>query len=70
METWPPLKTFRVLSHLNQVDLARISGVSQPFISKIERGRRRPSQNVRLRIAAALDADVNVIFPKAEEPEK
>jgi len=46
-----------------QADVAERAGVSQSFYSTIERGRRDPSFAVKLRIAAALEADIAVLFP-------
>ena len=40
---------------LSQERLAKLVQVSQPFIAEIERGRKKPSVDVLMRICAVLD---------------
>lgn len=44
---------------LSQIELAKRSGVSQPFISQIEKGERVPSVFIAKKIAVALDKTVD-----------
>lgn len=44
---------------LSQIELAKRSGVSQPFISQIEKGERIPSVFIAKKIAIALDKTVD-----------
>lgn len=43
-----------------QQQLSDLSGVTQPDISRIERGLRSPTTATMMRLAAALDADIRL----------
>lgn len=58
-----PLKNLRRARTLSQQDLARLSGISQQSLSKIERGQLRPSRDVQARLAAILGSSPGELFP-------
>lgn len=51
-----PLRNLRRARTLNQDDLARLVGISQQSLSKIEKGILLPSADVQARLAAILGA--------------
>jgi DNA-binding XRE family transcriptional regulator len=53
-----PLAAWRRYRALSQAELARRSGLSQVWISRIERGGGYGSRDTRRKVAAALDAPV------------
>ena len=62
--TWGTgVRALRNIKGLTQVQLAAKAGVSQSKISELESGSRRISDAVRVRIAAALDAQPHLLFP-------
>jgi transcriptional regulator with XRE-family HTH domain len=61
--TSTPLRNLRLARTLNQVDIARLIGVSQPVWSKYESGRVVPPRDIQIRIAAILGAAVDEVFP-------
>lgn len=48
--------------HLTQIQLAKMSGVSQSTIAQIESGRKDPSISTLRKIAEALDVHMAVLF--------
>jgi DNA-binding XRE family transcriptional regulator len=46
---------------LTQAQLARLSGIDQGDISRIERGSATPNEKTLIRLADALDADVQLV---------
>ena len=46
-------------------DLARSAGVSNPYLSQIERGIRRPSADILQQIARALEISAETLYVKA-----
>lgn len=46
-------------------DLARVAGVSNPYLSQIERGIRRPSAEVLQQIARALEISAETLYVRA-----
>ncbi|HET9640576.1 MAG TPA: helix-turn-helix domain-containing protein [Allosphingosinicella sp.] len=52
----PPLAAWRRYRGLSQAELARRAGLSQVWISRIERGGGYGSRDTRRKLAAALDA--------------
>ncbi len=46
---------------LSQGALAKAAGISRPFLTQIENGKRRPSPEVAYKLVAALDMEPNVI---------
>ncbi len=70
MET---LKRIRMVRGMNQVDLAKASGVSQNTISEIETGRREARAATLRKLASALEVEIADFFeganyPKAQAP--
>lgn len=54
--------------HLNQVDLAKMLGVSQQFISQIETGQEKNlTLFTLLRLASALGRGIKISFPKVSK---
>jgi transcriptional regulator with XRE-family HTH domain len=64
----------RELSELSMRQFADLAGISNPYLSQIERGLREPSERVLDAIAAALDVSADKLYEQAgvsvaEEPE-
>ncbi|MEU2199942.1 helix-turn-helix transcriptional regulator [Isoptericola sp. NPDC019482] len=60
------LRTARQARGLTLVALAAAAGVSQPFLSKVERGQANPSLHSLYRIANALEVRVSDLLPGQE----
>ncbi len=72
-ETWPAelvyelwetdsrIRTYRNYRKMSVSDLAAAAGISQPYLSEIERGKKTGSVDVLKRIAAALKVDLDDI---------
>ena len=58
------LKLTRLLRELPQWDVAAKVGMSQAQFSNIERGRVEVGPDLKIRIARALEAEVEEIFPE------
>lgn len=63
------LRTVRKQRGLTLVELAAAAGVSQPFLSKVERGQANPSLHSLYRIADALEVNVSALLPGGEPGE-
>lgn len=61
------VRLLRELAGLTQTELAERAGLEQTQISGVERGARRISDTVRVRIARALDVDPHQLFPYLDE---
>jgi transcriptional regulator with XRE-family HTH domain len=64
----------RELSELSMRQFASLAGISNPYLSQIERGLREPSDRVLDAIAAALQVSADTLYEQAgmtvgEEPE-
>ena len=64
----------RELSELSMRQFASLAGISNPYLSQIERGLREPSERVLDAIAAALQVSADTLYEQAgmtvgEEPE-
>ena len=64
----------RELSSLSMRQFARMAGISNPYLSQIERGLREPSQRVVDAIARSLETSADALYEQAgirvgEEPE-
>ena len=65
----------RELTELSMRQFAEIAGISNPYLSQIERGLRAPSQQVLEGIASALKVSSDALYeqagitPPGEEPE-
>ena len=49
-----PIKTWREYRRLNQKQLAEAAGISIPFLSQIESGKRKASTKIMVKLAKAL----------------
>lgn len=58
------LKTIRKQCGITQAELARLATVSKSLIVKIESGLRKPSIDVAVRLAAALNCTVDDLIEK------
>ena len=69
METPPELGDFireqRRLAQLSVRRLAELAGVSNPYLSQIERGLRRPSVEILQQIAKALSLSAESLYVRA-----
>jgi transcriptional regulator with XRE-family HTH domain len=59
------LREQRVAAHLSLRQLAEQAGVSNPYLSQIERGLRRPSAEVLQQIAKALRISAEQLYVRA-----
>ncbi|MFN0027343.1 MAG: helix-turn-helix domain-containing protein [Acidimicrobiales bacterium] len=59
------LRQQRRLSALSLRRLSELSGVSNPYLSQIERGLRRPSAEVLSQLATALELPTDVLYVRA-----
>ncbi len=65
----------RELAELSVRQFAQLAGISNPYLSQIERGLRAPSENVLDGIAGALKVSADALYqqagvsPPGEEPE-
>ncbi|HVN51570.1 MAG TPA: helix-turn-helix transcriptional regulator [Acidimicrobiales bacterium] len=55
----------RRLGHLSLRKLSELSGISNPYLSQIERGLRRPSAEILQHIARALSLSVETLYVRA-----
>jgi transcriptional regulator with XRE-family HTH domain len=55
----------REVQQLSLRELARLSGISNPYLSQIERGLRDPSEDVVEAIAATLDSTTRALYDAA-----
>lgn len=61
------LKELRQQNKLSHDRLAQKAGITRPAISHIEKGKRRPSLMVCLRLAQALDIELSDIIKSSEK---
>jgi ribosome-binding protein aMBF1 (putative translation factor) len=79
-ETWPAelvyelfetdsrIRTFRKYRGMSMTELADAAGISQPYLSEIESGKKTGSVDVLKRIANALKVDLDdLVIERAEE---
>jgi transcriptional regulator with XRE-family HTH domain len=62
------VKRIRTMRGMNQVDLARASGVAQNTISEIETGRREARPGTLAKLAKALNVEIADFFEEVERP--
>ncbi len=55
----------RRLTHLSLRKLAEVAGVSNPYLSQIERGLRKPSAEILQQIARALSISAETLYVRA-----
>jgi transcriptional regulator with XRE-family HTH domain len=72
------IRSQRELNELSMRQLARMAGISNPYLSQIERGLRAPSERVLEAIARSLEVSAETLYEQAglaqegeedEEPE-
>ena len=63
------IRSFRLARGLTLVELARLAGLSHPFLSQLERGLAQPSLGSLRRIALALETSPIELIAAAEEPD-
>ena len=79
-ETWPHalvvelfetdsrIRTFREYRGMSVTELAEAAGISQPYLSEIEGGKKTGSVNVLKRIATVLRVDLDdIVIERAED---
>ena len=59
MSTTSRVRTYRTYRGMSVSDLAEAAGISQPYLSEIESGKKKGSVGVLKRIAAALRVDLD-----------
>ncbi len=68
-DRWGDLGAFireqRRLTHLSLRKLAELAGVSNPYLSQIERGLRKPSADILQQIARALSISAETLYVRA-----
>lgn len=65
-ETDSRIRTFRNYRGLTVSELAKVAGISQPYLSEIEAGKKTGSVDVLLRIAKALKVDLDDLVVEVE----
>ena len=60
------IKVARTEQGLERKELARVSGISYPYLSEIEKGKKRPSTEALLPIAQALGLRQSELLERAE----
>ncbi len=60
------IKELRARKDVTQEQLAEIAEINVKYLSKIEMGTKNPTLNVFIRIAKALDVDIEDIFNQLE----
>ncbi len=64
------IKTCRIQREMNQANLAKIAGISVPYLSLLEKGKRDPSFSTIQKIATALEVPMSLlVFLAAEKDE-
>jgi transcriptional regulator with XRE-family HTH domain len=66
---YPNLKIQLWKKHIRQNQLARLLHIDETVVSKIINGSRRPSQELRTRIAEVLESDEEWLFRPADKEE-
>lgn len=59
------IRNQREVARMSVRRLAELAGVSNPYLSQIERGLRRPSAEILQQIAAALKISVETLYVRA-----
>ena len=62
------IRTQRELSAMSMREFARAAGISNPYLSQIERGLRAPSEQVLQAIADALQVSAETLYEQAGRP--
>lgn len=70
MKLGKAIKTCRIQREMNQANLAKIAGISVPYLSLLEKGKRDPSFSTIQKIATALEVPMSLlVFLAAEKDE-
>jgi transcriptional regulator with XRE-family HTH domain len=64
------VRRFRLAKGLTQEDLTEASGVSQQYISELERGARNPTIDTLAKIALALGVTTTDLFAPDPDPSR
>lgn len=64
------LRTLRLARGLTQPALAEKAGIEQSYLSKLENGRSKPSEDVLARLAQALDVKAEALTQNGDEAEE
>lgn len=64
------VRQFRTLAGLSQLALAKEVGVARQTINLIENNKYNPSLDLCIKLAEALDTDLNTLFWKVTQEEK
>ncbi len=59
------IRSRRVAAQRSIRDVARVSGISNPYLSQIERGIRRPSAEILQQIARGLEVSAETLYERA-----
>ena len=63
------IQILRLLQGFTQKDFAKLSGIDQGDISRLENNKRRPSKRERKAIAAAFRVKEEELFPESSKEE-
>jgi DNA-binding XRE family transcriptional regulator len=61
-----PIRVWRAYRELTQKQLAAEVGIATAYLSQLENGRRKASQDVLVRLARALRVDVDDLLPRPD----
>ena len=64
------IKFCRIKRGLNQLDVAKMAGISDSYLSLLEGGERNPNFSTVLRIASALNVSIVIITFLADEKDE
>jgi transcriptional regulator with XRE-family HTH domain len=62
------IRSQRELSAMSMREFARLAGISNPYLSQIERGLRAPSEQVLQAIASTLKVSADTLYEQAGVP--
>lgn len=63
------IQVLRIREEMTQKEVAKESGLTAPFLSKLERGEGNPTLNTLEKIADALSISVSELLAQAESTE-
>ena len=64
------IRLLRTAQSLNQTQLAELVGITQPFLSDIEKGRRKPSIEVLQKLCDALGCSADYLLNRPGDGQK
>jgi DNA-binding XRE family transcriptional regulator len=64
-----PIRVWREHRRLSQQQLAEVAGISKPYLSQLEAGKREASQRVIRRLAEALRVDLDDLLRERTAPQ-